>query len=122
MVFGFTYHSLVRNNLPVHGLEERFSLRCRSRCQGDEVVVVDVHSLRRPVAVLEEGMLRLSPVLAHGARRGPDVSGSGVVLVARAAHLTLGRRVGHVTEDAAVKTLGLGRRLKEGNSNERVNS
>ena len=58
------------------------ALRRRSRGQGDKVVVVDVHSLRRPVSVLEEerSVLRLRAVLPHRCRRRPHVPVTSVVL------------------------------------------
>ena len=58
------------------------ALRRRPRGQGDKVVVVDVHSLGRPVSVLEEerGVLRLRAVLPHRRRRRPHVPVASVVL------------------------------------------
>ena len=69
-------------NRPVHGLEQLLALRRGPRGQGNEVVVVDVHSFGRPVSVLEEerGVLRLRAVLSHRRRRRPHVPGAHVVL------------------------------------------
>ena len=69
--------------------------------------MVDVHALGRLVVVLEEGVLGLGAVLPQRARGWPSVSGAEVKLVARPAHLTFRRRVGHVAEDAAVEALWL---------------
>ena len=72
----------VVSNPPVHGLEQLLALRRGPRCQGDEIIVVDVHSLWRPVPVLEEerGVLRLGTVFPHRRRRRPHVPGAIVVL------------------------------------------
>ncbi len=75
--------------------------------------MVDVHSARRPVGVAKEGgVSRFGSVLAHRARRGPDAARARKVLVARAAHLALRRRVGHVAQDAAVEALWFLNRFK----------
>ena len=77
--------------------------------------MVDVHALGRGGVVLEEvGVLGLGSILADGAGGGPDVPGPRVVLVARPAHLALGRGVGHVAQDAAVEAFRLLRGLQRG--------
>ena len=67
---------------PVHGLEQLLALRRGPRCQGNEIIVVDVHSLWRPIPVLEEerGVLRLGAVFPHRRSRRPHVPGAIVVL------------------------------------------
>ena len=74
--------------------------------------MVHVHSLGRGGVILKEGMLGFGSVFPDGASRRSNVSGAGVVLMARTAHLTLGCRVGHVAKDPTVETLGLLRGLE----------